>query len=71
MAAVNGVKNVSVNLLKNTMSVSYDESAADRADIEKAVMKAVESAGYGVTRVTAPNRPTRLVTTVPMLLLLS
>ena len=48
VAAVNGVKNVSVNLLKNTMSVSYDESAADRADIEKAVMKAVESAGYGV-----------------------
>ena len=34
VAAVNGVKNVSVNLLKNTMSVSYDESAADRADIE-------------------------------------
>ena len=47
VAAVAGVKNVSVNLLKNTMSVSYDESTADRADIEKAVMKAVESAGYG------------------------
>ena len=48
VAAVEGVKNVSVNLLKNTMSVSYDESDKDnRADIERAVIKAVESAGYG------------------------
>lgn len=48
VAAVAGVKNVSVNLLKNTMSVSYDESDKDnRADIERAVIKAVESAGYG------------------------
>ncbi len=47
VAAVDGVKNVSVNLLKNTMSVSYDDSATDRADIERAVVKAVESAGYG------------------------
>lgn len=47
VAAVDGVENVSVNLLKNTMSVSYDDSRADRAGIEKAIVKAVESAGYG------------------------
>ena len=47
VAAVTGVKNVSVNLLKNTMSVAYDEAHTDRADIEQAVVKAVESAGYG------------------------
>ena len=46
VAAVNGVKNVSVNLLKNTMSVSFDETENSR-DMEQAIMKAVESAGYG------------------------
>ena len=47
VAAVGGVKNVSVNLLKNTMSVSFDETQTDKADIEKAIVKAVENAGYG------------------------
>ncbi len=47
VAAVDGVKNVSVNLLKNTMSVTYDEAHTDRGGMEKAVVKAVESAGYG------------------------
>ncbi len=47
VAAVKGVKNVSVNLLKNTMSVSFDASQTDKTDIEKAIVKAVENAGYG------------------------
>ena len=47
VASVTGVKTVSVNLLKNTMSVSFDETGANRADMEKAIVRAVESAGYG------------------------
>ena len=47
VTSVTGVKNVSVNLLKNTMSVSFDETGANRADMEKAIVQAVESAGYG------------------------
>lgn len=46
VAAVPGVKNVSVNLLKNTMSVSFDDKEDSKA-IEQAVIKAVENAGYG------------------------
>ncbi len=46
VAAVPGVKNVSVNLLKNTMSISFDDKEDSKA-IEQAVIKAVENAGYG------------------------
>ena len=46
VAAVNGVKSVSVNLLKNTMSVSFDETE-NSLKIGQAIMKAVENAGYG------------------------
>lgn len=49
VAAVEGVKNVSVNLLKNTMSVSYDETQ-DSQHIEQAIIKAVKNAGYGAIR---------------------
>ena len=38
-----GVKDVSVNLLKNSMAVSYDESEMNTAGIAEAV----ENAGYG------------------------
>ena len=38
-----GVKEVSVNLLKNTMSLSYDEKQLSVDDI----VKSVEKAGYG------------------------
>lgn len=38
-----GIREVSVNLLKNSMAASYDESVLDTAGI----IKAVEKAGYG------------------------
>ena len=38
-----GVKDVSVNLLKNTMSVSYDENSLNT----EGIVSAVESSGYG------------------------
>ena len=38
-----GIKEVSVNLLKNSMVASYDESVLDTAGI----VQAVEKAGYG------------------------
>ena len=38
-----GVKDVSVNLLKNSMSVSYDESSLNT----KGIVGAVESSDYG------------------------
>lgn len=38
-----GIKEVSVNLLKNSMVASYDESVLDTAGI----VRAVEKAGYG------------------------
>ena len=38
-----GVADVSVNLLKNSMAVSYDEGTLDTASI----VAAVENAGYG------------------------
>ncbi len=43
VGALDGVREVSVNLLKNSMSVSYDEARLDGA----AIVRAVEKAGYG------------------------
>ena len=43
VAKLPGVAEVSVNLLKNSMAVSYDEGALDSASI----VAAVETAGYG------------------------
>ncbi len=43
VSKVNGVRRVAVNLLSNNMTVDYDESAVNDA----AIVKAVESAGYG------------------------
>jgi Cu+-exporting ATPase len=40
---LDGVTDISVNLLQNSMNVSYDESKLSEADI----IKAVEDAGYG------------------------
>lgn len=50
-----GIKEVSVNLLKNSMAASYDESVLDVAGI----VQAVEKAGYGAfpkTSATAQNK---------------
>lgn len=44
VSTLDGVQEVSVNLLKNSMSVSFDPSVTD----EKAIVAAVENAGYGV-----------------------
>ena len=46
-----GIKEVSVNLLKNSMVASYDESVLDTAGI----IQAVEKAGYGAFPKTAAN----------------
>ncbi len=43
VAKLNGVKKVSVNLLTNSMTAEYDESAVSAEDI----VQAVEKAGYG------------------------
>ena len=43
VAKLPGVAEVSVNLLKNSMAVSYDEGVLDTA----AIVAAVENAGYG------------------------
>ncbi len=40
-----GVKDVSVNLLKNSMTVEFDEGATD----EKRIIESVEKAGYGAS----------------------
>ena len=45
VATLPGVAEVSVNLLKNSMAVSYDEGALDSASI----VATVEIAGYGAT----------------------
>ncbi len=45
VSKVDGVGNVSVNLLSNNMMVSYDEQKTD----ENAIIKAVEQAGYGAS----------------------
>ena len=47
-----GVKDVSVNLLKNSMMVSYDESEMSTAGI----VEAVENTGYGAFPKGAPQR---------------
>ena len=43
--ATAGVKDVSVNLLKNSMTVEFDEAATDEAHI----IESVENAGYGAS----------------------
>ena len=45
VSKVEGVNNVSVNLLQNSMQVDYDENMTDAEEI----IKAVESGGYGVS----------------------
>ena len=45
VSKVEGVDNVSVNLLSNNMMVTYDEQKTD----ENAIVKAVEQAGYGAS----------------------
>lgn len=45
VSKLDGVESVSVNLLKNSMSVSYDESSVTVSDI----INAVESGGYGAS----------------------
>ncbi|MGN0470533.1 MAG: heavy metal translocating P-type ATPase, partial [Acutalibacteraceae bacterium] len=52
VSAVDGVKNVSVNLLKNSMTVDFDESITDAQKI----ISAVENCGYGAT-LKAENNP--------------
>ena len=47
-----GVKDVSVNLLKNSMAVSYDEAQLSTAGI----VEAVEKTGYGAIPKDAPQR---------------
>ena len=42
---VNGVQNVSVNLLQNTMAVEYDETVTNETEI----INAVEKGGYGAS----------------------
>ena len=49
-----GVKDVSVNLLKNSMVVSYDEAQLSTAGI----IEAVENTGYGAIPKSAPQRKT-------------
>ncbi|MBQ8359194.1 MAG: cadmium-translocating P-type ATPase [Oscillospiraceae bacterium] len=49
-----GVKDVSVNLLKNSMVVSYDEAQLSTAGI----VEAVENSGYGAIPKTAPHPKT-------------
>ena len=43
--SLDGVSDVSVNLLKNTMSVEFDENAVD----DSTIISAVEKAGYGAS----------------------
>ena len=43
--SLDGVSEVSVNLLKNTMSVEFDENAVD----DSTIISAVEKAGYGAS----------------------
>ena len=50
MGKLPGIKEVSVNLLKNSMVASYDESVLDTAGI----VRAVEKAGYGAFPKTPP-----------------
>lgn len=52
VAALPGTRTVSVNLLKNSMAVDYDESALT----SDAIVRAVEKAGYGASLRGAPAR---------------
>lgn len=53
VAKLPGIKEVSVNLLKNSMVASYDESVLDTAGI----VQAVEKAGYGaIPKASAQNK---------------
>ena len=45
VSALNGIDDVNVNLLKNSMTVSFDENAVSASDITTAVSKA----GYGAS----------------------
>ncbi len=56
VAALPGVQDVNVNLLKNSMKISFDETVLTMADI----VAAVEKAGYGATphHAVAPTRNT-------------
>lgn len=49
VSKVEGVSNVSVNLLTNSMQVEYDENAVG----EERIVKAVEDAGYGANAISA------------------
>ncbi|HAE42618.1 MAG TPA: heavy metal translocating P-type ATPase, partial [Clostridiales bacterium] len=44
---IDGVEEISVNLLQNNMNVTFDESKVSEIDI----IKAVEKAGYGASPV--------------------
>lgn len=56
VAKLPGIKEVSVNLLKNSMVASYDESVLDTAGI----VQAVEKAGYGaIPKASAKTRAER------------
>ena len=46
VSKLDGVNNVAVNLLQNSMTVEYDESKVSESDI----VKAVESGGYGARK---------------------
>jgi len=46
-----GVKDVSVNLLKNSMVVSYDEAQLTQSVTDEAFKAAVETAGYRLTQI--------------------
>lgn len=56
---LNGTKEVAVNLLKNSMVVSFDEQTLSPADI----ITAVEKAGYGATMQEANNLKNNTSTT--------
>ena len=53
VAALAGVQDVAVNLLKNSMVVSFDDSVLSVADIEAAVV----DAGYGASRKGSGDKP--------------
>ena len=52
VSKVPGMKEVSVNLLTNSMQVAYDETLCD----EQLIVEAVEKAGYGASLATAGER---------------
>jgi Cu+-exporting ATPase len=52
--AVNGVNEVTVNLLKNSMRVEYDDAITTVSDI----ISAVESGGYGASD--TPNKVSKV-----------